>query len=83
MTVADVASAPGGPADRQAELDGGSVRHFIVETVSCPSCIRKIESGLAKVPGVTDVRLNFTTHRLAVKGSGGEPSDETVVAALE
>ncbi len=83
MTVADFASIPEKPAPEQVDRGGESVRHYIVETVSCPSCIRKIETGLAKLPGVTSARLNFTTHRLAVQGSGGRPADEAVVAALE
>ncbi len=45
---------------------GASHMTLAVEGVSCAGCIRKIESGLIKLPGVIDARLNFTQRRLAV-----------------
>ena len=37
-----------------------------VEGVGCAGCIRKIEGGLKRLPGVVEARLNFTNRRLAV-----------------
>ena len=45
---------------------GASHMTLAVEGVACAGCIRKIESGLTKLPGVIDARLNFTQRRLAV-----------------
>src|SRR6185436_2225137 len=42
-----------------------------VEGVGCAGCIRKIESGLKRIPGVVDARVNFTNRRLAVDWRNG------------
>jgi Cu2+-exporting ATPase len=54
-----------------------------VEGVGCAGCIRKIEDGLQKLPGVLDARLNFTQRRLAVEWRDVETNAERIVAALE
>ena len=56
---------------------------FAVDGVGCAGCIRKIESGLAKLPGVIDARLNFTQRRLAVDWRDDEIGAADIVAALE
>ena len=35
-----------------------------VEGMDCASCVGKIETALARMPGVSDIRLNFATERL-------------------
>ena len=54
-----------------------------VEGVGCAGCIRKIEDGLQKLPGIVDARLNFTQRRLAVEWRDHESSAERIIAALE
>jgi len=54
-----------------------------VEAVNCAGCIRKIENGLQKLPGIIDVRLNFTQRRLAVEWHDRETSAERIIAALK
>src|SRR5579862_7646838 len=54
-----------------------------VEGVSCAGCIRKIESGLAKLPGVIDARLNFTQRRLAVDWRESEIDAAQILTTLE
>ena len=54
-----------------------------VEGVGCAGCIRKIESGLAKLPGVIDARLNFTQRRLAVDWRDNEIGAADIIAAVE
>ena len=54
-----------------------------VDGVGCAGCIRKIESGLTKLPGVIDARLNFTQRRLAVDWRDGEIGAADIVAKLE
>ena len=54
-----------------------------VEGVACAACIRKIESGLKRLPGVVDARLNFTNRRLAVDWRDDEIGAGDVVRALE
>ena len=55
---------------------------FALEGVTCAACIRKIESGLTKLPGVVDARLNFTQRRLAVEWRDDDLHAGQIVAAL-
>jgi P-type Cu2+ transporter len=54
-----------------------------VEGVGCASCIRKIEGGLKRIPGILDARLNFTNRRLAVDWREGEFDAARVIEAVE
>ena len=54
-----------------------------VEGVACAGCIRKIESGLTKLPGVIDARLNFTQRRLAVDWRDDEIDAARIIEAIE
>ena len=62
---------------------GASHITLAVEGVACAGCIRKIETGLAKLPGVIDARLNFTQHRLAVDWRDDEIDAAQIVKAVE
>ena len=42
--------------------DGAAHMELAVEGVNCAGCIRKIETGLKKLPGVVDARVNFTNR---------------------
>jgi Cu2+-exporting ATPase len=53
-----------------------------VDGVGCAGCIRKIENGLTKLPGIVDARLNFTQRRLAVDWRDGEIDAACIVKAL-
>ncbi len=64
--------------------DAGTSRMTLaVEGVSCAGCIRKIETGLAKLPGVVDARLNFTQRRLSVDWRDDEIDAARIIAAVE
>lgn len=54
-----------------------------VEGVGCASCIRKIENGLKKTPGVVDARVNFTDRRVAVDWNDDSLTASEVIEALE
>ena len=62
--------------------DGELALSLLVEGVHCGSCINKIETSLGKLPGVTAVRLNFTTRRLALRWKGVERDANDLVAQL-
>ncbi len=62
---------------------GASHITLAVEGVGCAGCIRKIETGLAKLPGVIDARLNFTQKRLAVDFRASEIDASRIVKAVE
>ncbi len=64
-------------------MDSGlSHMTLAVDGVACAGCIRKIESGLTKLPGIVDARLNFTQRRLAVDWRDGEIDAAAIVKAL-
>ncbi len=67
------------------EKTPGGAAHITlaVEGVGCAGCIRKIETGLTKLPGVIDARLNFTQRRLAVDWRDGEIDAAQIVKAVE
>src|ERR1700728_3901283 len=62
---------------------GTSHMTLAVEGVSCAGCIRKIENGLNKLPGVIDARINFTQRRLAVDWRNDEIDAAKIIAAIE
>ncbi|MGP9544648.1 heavy metal translocating P-type ATPase [Psychrobacter sp. AOP7-B1-25] len=37
---------------------------YHIEGMDCASCVRKIETALARMPGVSDIQLNFATEKL-------------------
>jgi P-type Cu2+ transporter len=61
---------------------GQSRMELAVEGVGCAGCIRKIEGGLKRLPGIVDARLNFTNRRLAVEWRDGEIDPGEVIRAL-
>ena len=62
---------------------GASHMTLAVDGVACAGCIRKIESGLTKLPGVIDARLNFTQRRLAVDWRNDEIDAPRIIEAIE
>ncbi|MBF9197278.1 heavy metal translocating P-type ATPase [Microvirga terrestris] len=63
--------------------DNGTVHlDLAVEGIDCAACIGDIEGGLQHLPGVLDARLNYTTHRLAVKWKG-ELAPSAIIDALQ
>lgn len=40
---------------------------FVLESLSCPSCIKKIESVLSKQSGVNSVNVLFNTSKVKVE----------------
>ena len=63
--------------------DGTAHMDLAVEGVGCAGCIRKIEGGLKRLPGIVEARLNFTNRRLAVDWREDELAAVDVIAALE
>mgnify|MGYP001302549869 CR=1 len=48
---------------------------FQLETLTCPSCVRKIESSLGKTKGISSVRVLFNSGKVKVD------FDETQISA--
>lgn len=51
-----------------------------VPALHCAACIRAVETGLARLPGVAQVRVNLSTRRVAVQWRGEEAPE--LLAAL-
>ena len=56
---------------------------FVVSNIHCASCIRRIEDGLGAVPGVSNVRVNLTTKRMAIDWDRGRLSADDIVSRLK
>jgi len=57
-----------GVRSRFVDSDHGSLNHvsLIIQGISCSACAWLIERRLAGVPGIVNVRVNYTTHRAAL-----------------
>jgi len=56
---------------------------FVVSNIHCASCIRRIESGLGAMPGVSNVRVNLTTKRMAIDWDKARLSADDIVSRLK
>lgn len=53
---------------------------YRIEGMDCASCVRKIETALARMPGVSDIRLNFATEKLELSLA---PDSDTQCSDIE
>ena len=53
-----------------------------VDGVTCPACMITIEQGIGNMPGISNVALNYTTHRLTVEGKDTAPGLEAIMEKL-
>ena len=63
--------------------DGTAEMNLAVEGITCAACMSVIELGLKAVPGVTNARVNLSTHRLRVDWAPDACDASAVVARLE
>lgn len=61
---------------------GDATLELLIEGARCAGCIRKIESAVTRLPGVTAARLNLSTNRLRVAWRPGATDPRAVVAAV-
>ncbi len=66
-----------------AKPDGTVHMDLAVEGITCAACMSTIERGLRNMPGVTEARVNLTTHRLALGWTPGEAEAGAIVRRLE
>ncbi len=53
-----------------------------VDGMDCAACIRDIEAGLGRLPGIIKARVNYTLRRVAVDWRDGAISPAAIVEAL-
>jgi len=66
----------------QREEGGPSSLHLMVDGLRCGGCVRKIETGLNAVPGVSVARVNLTTRRLRVVWDETAADPERIVDTI-
>jgi P-type Cu2+ transporter len=64
------------------DAEGHEAIDLMVRGAKCAGCIRKIETGLLALPGVTDARLNLSTGRLAVAWTPGAVKPRALIETL-
>ena len=66
----------------RAGANGESSIELAVRGAHCPNCMRKIETGLGKLPGVTYARLNLTSKKLTVNWTTGAVTPRRIAEVL-
>jgi len=87
LVAAAQASAGASAARQEVRIASRALEQGLHQTelsvpgVHCAGCIRTVEKGLSRIPGVEHVRVNLSTKRVSVKWRGDEPPD--LLDALE
>lgn len=50
--------------------------------LTCPSCVRKIETALAALDGVENATVHFSTGRIEVRHDPGRASVDTLIRTI-
>jgi Cu2+-exporting ATPase len=75
------AAAPAAPQPAPAPSTAPSETVFDVEGVSCAACVTRVESALARLPGVDESSLNLASRRVRIRHSPDVPR-ETLAAVI-
>ena len=67
----------------QATEDGACHLDLAVDGIHCAACIRAIETGLADMPGLDGVRVNFTLRRVGIDWHDGAIDPAAVLGKLD
>ena len=81
----DAVAAAGAGGLARFVRDAGEGRgrvELLVPDVHCANCLRKVERGMAEVPGVAHARVNLSLRRATVEFDRARLSPEGVVEAL-
>jgi hypothetical protein len=78
------AGSPGASAAQSQTASAGQAAGqtlvLPIEGMSCASCVRRVEMGLAKVPGVAQVAVNLATEKATVTLAEPVPPEQLVQA---
>ncbi len=64
-------------------IDSIKVADFVVQGMTCASCVRRVERALLAVPGVHDASVNFATNQARVTYDATGANPEALAAAIE
>jgi Cu+-exporting ATPase len=76
----DAAAVTGRAGQSLTEPSASGETALAIEGMTCASCVRRVERGLAKVDGVEQVAVNLATERAVVAGAA---SPASLLAAVE
>lgn len=65
------------------DQDGTLGVDLAIDGITCAACINRIEGAVRQLPGIKDVRLNYTNRRLHVAWEEGAPAPAQILSALE
>lgn len=95
VALAESAGCPSGlapPPDQAGGADpaafvrrdaqGRETIELLIQGAKCAGCIRKIETGLLAMPGVSNARLNLSTGRLSVAWTAGAVRASQITSEL-
>ena len=63
--------------------DGGEAMDLAVEGIHCAACMRAIEKGLSKEPGIRGARVNLANRRVTVEWDGDKISPDRILSRME
>lgn len=58
-------------------------KKFQLETLTCPSCITKIEGMLTKHPGVKEAKVLFHSNKVKVAFRNNETTEDQIKESIE
>jgi len=58
-------------------------KRFQLETLTCPSCVTRIEGMLTKEPGVKEAKVLFNSSKVKVQFETDKTSEETLKTSIE
>lgn len=56
---------------------------FQLDTLTCPTCIQKIEKSLSKMNGVNDVKVLFNSSKVKITYQAEQVSEAELKAVIE
>lgn len=54
-----------------------TTKNYQLETLTCPSCVAKIEKALASQPGVEDAKVSFNSSKVKVAHMANADTNKT------
>src|SRR5215217_6441962 len=76
-------AAPSGNGSDDATVPGVTEAVLPIQGMTCASCVRRVEKGLEKVPGVTAANVNLATERATVTYDPAVSDLATLRSAVE
>lgn len=76
-------SSPADPVPFVSDLHGDTHRlNLMVDNIRCGGCMRKIETALNAVTGVTHARVNMSTRRLVIEWTGDTVDPRSLITLV-